>query len=93
MTEETREQVNRAAEVLKEAGATAVYLFGSVAEGRDTPDSDLDLAVSGIPPRQFFRAIGNAMMAVSRNIDVIDLDHQDPFTEFLEKEGKLLRVA
>lgn len=79
--------------MLKEAGATAVYLFGSVAEGRDTADSDLDFAVSGIPPRKFFRAVGVAALAIRRQIDVIDLDEPNLFTDYLREEGKLLRVA
>lgn len=93
MNEETRKEVEKAAEVLIDAGAKAVYVFGSVAEGTDAPDSDLDLAVSGLPPEKYFRAIGDAIMAVSRRIDVIDLDHPNPFTQYLERKGKLLRVA
>jgi predicted nucleotidyltransferase len=93
MSEETRRQVEAAASVLKDAGAKAVYVFGSVGEGSDTDDSDIDLAVSGLPAEGYFHAIGEAMMAVSRPIDVIDLDESNPFTEYLRKKGKLLRVA
>ena len=93
MTEETRRDIDKAAEVLKEAGAKEIYLFGSVADGTDTANSDLDFAVRGLPPKKFFRAIGEAMMAVSRPIDVIDLDHPNPFTDYLERKGELLRVA
>lgn len=93
MTEETRKEVEKAAGILIDAGAKAVYVFGSVAEGTDTPDSDLDLAVSGLPPEGFFHAVGEAILAALRPIDVIDLDDRNPFTEYLEKKGKLLRVA
>ena len=39
-----------AASVLKRAGATEVYVFGSSATGDAGPESDIDLAVRGIPP-------------------------------------------
>jgi hypothetical protein len=32
-------------------------------------------------------------MAVSRPIDVIDLDDPNPFTDYLRRKGKLVRVA
>jgi hypothetical protein len=31
--------------------------------------------------------------AISRPFDLVDLDEQDPFTNHLETEGELLRVA
>ncbi len=93
VTDETKRQIDAAAEVLKRAGATAVYVFGSAAEGTDTADSDLDLAVSGLPPAGFFHAVGEATMAVARPIDVIDLDEPSAFTDYLERKGRLLRVA
>jgi len=44
------EQIARAAEVLKAAGAREVYVFGSAAKPRGTPPRDVDLAVRGLPP-------------------------------------------
>ena len=93
MTEDTRKGIEEAARVLLDAGAKEVYVFGSAAEGTDTDDSDIDLAVSGLPPEGFFHAIGEAVMAVSRPIDVIDLDDPSPFTDYLRRKGKLVRVA
>ena len=93
MTEDTRKGIEEAARVLLDAGAKEVYVFGSAAEGTDTDDSDIDLAVSGLPPKGFFHAVGEAVMAVSRPIDVIDLDDPNPFTDYLRRKGKLVRVA
>jgi predicted nucleotidyltransferase len=93
MTEETRKGVEEATRVLLDASAEAVYVFGSAAEGTDRDDSDIDLAVSGLPPEGFFHAVGEAVMAVSRPIGVIDLDESNPFTEYLHRKGKLVRVA
>jgi uncharacterized protein len=58
---ETWELVPQFASILKEQfGATQVVVFGSLTDkNRYTPWSDIDLAVWGITPRQFFyRAFG-----------------------------------
>lgn len=70
-----------------------MYVFGSAAAGTDTADSDLDLAVSGLPPEGFFHAVGEATMAIVRPIDVVDLDEPSAFTDYLARKGRLLRVA
>lgn len=93
MTEETRRQIKIAADILIGAGAQAVYVFGSSAEGTETDASDIDLAVSGLPPEKFFHAWGEATTAVRRPLDVVDLDESNPFTEYLQRKGNLQRVA
>jgi len=42
-------QINlqRAVKILKEAGCTAVFLFGSLATGKIRDKSDIDLAIQG----------------------------------------------
>jgi predicted nucleotidyltransferase len=54
----------------REFGATEVILFGSLAKGQFTDKSDIDLAVRGIPKREFFHALAE----VNRSSDIwIDL--------------------
>jgi len=93
MNQRTRETIDTAVAILREAGAQEVYLFGSAAEGRDTPDSDIDLAVRGLPPKSFFEAVGRVVLAISQHFDIVDLDDANPFTEYLARKGKLARVA
>jgi len=85
--------IDKAAAILKEAGAAEVYLFGSCAQGKARSDSDLDLAVRGLAPERFFRAMGQVSLAVSRPIDLIDLDEKNVFTDYLRRKGQLRRVA
>jgi len=82
-----------AAAALKEAGAREVYLFGSAAKGTVRDDSDIDLAVSGLPPEVFFKAMGKAGDILQRPLDLIDLDEDNPFTRYLKEEKELVRIA
>ena len=66
-----------------------MYLFGSAATGKMREDSDIDMAVSGLPPEVFFKAMGEAHSILGRQLDLIDLDEISLFTEYLKKKGKL----
>lgn len=92
MTEDLKAKILRAAETLKEYGAKEVYLFGSAATGMMREDSDVDLAVSGLPPEVFYRAMGRPGRNLKQNLDLIDLDEDNPFTRFLKRENELVRV-
>ena len=93
MTDELKVSVDRAASALKAVGAKEVYVFGSASKGQMRPDSDIDLAVSGLPPEVFFRAMGIASRAVGRQVDLVDLDEDNPFTEYLKHHQELVRVG
>ena len=84
--------VQQATEALVRFGAREVYLFGSRARGTADDSSDLDLAVAGLPPRLFFRAFGRLLMLAPCSVDLVDLDHDTPFTRCLREEGELVRV-
>jgi predicted nucleotidyltransferase len=79
--------------VLKKWGAKTVYLFGSAAKGTMRNDSDIDLAVSGLPPENFFKALSLASNLLDRPVHLIDLDEVTPFTRYLIEEGELQRVG
>ena len=87
------ERVKQAARALIAAGAREVYLFGSAARGEMRTDSDVDLAVSGLPAEVFFHAMGEAGDILQSELDLIDLDEDTPFTRYLQQEGELVRVA
>ena len=89
---ELKARVGRAAAVLRAAGAQEVFVFGSAATGKLREDSDVDLAVSGLPPERFFEAMGRAGDALGCTLDLVDLDEESPFTRYLRDEGELQRV-
>jgi predicted nucleotidyltransferase len=85
--------VQKAVTALKSAGAREVYLFGSAAKGALREESDVDMAVSGLPPEVFFRAMAQASRALGRPLDLVNLDRDNLFTRFLVEEGELRRVG
>jgi predicted nucleotidyltransferase len=92
MSPRLKQKIALAAEALKRYGAREVYVFGSLAEGKYTRHSDIDMAVSGLPPEKFFRAMSEAHEILMRPLDLIDLDDGSLFSEYLKKEGILLHV-
>lgn len=93
MTDDFRRVIERAAGALKDFGAREVYLFGSAARGLSRPHGDVDIAVAGLPPRVFFRAMTKASDALKCPIDLIDLDDDTPFSRLLREKGDLIRVG
>lgn len=88
-----RKDIETAARILKEEGATEVYVFGSVAHGKMRTESDIDLAIRGLPPEKFFPTMSKVRRGISHLFDLVDLDDDNLFTHFIEDEGELLRVA
>ena len=93
MNDTLANSIDQLVAVLKSSGAKNVYVFGSAAKGTMRSDSDLDLAVSGLPPENFFKAFSAASNLLDRPIHLIDLDEVTPFTQYLIKEGELQRVG
>ena len=87
-----RQDIRRALTILKEAGCSNVFLFGSLAAGRVKDGSDIDLAVRGCPKGQFFHLLGKLLLELDHPVDLIDLDRQDAFAHYLEKEGELFPI-
>ena len=92
MTDKMKKLIRKAADALKRPGALEVYLFGSSATGKMQEDSDIDMAVSGLPPEKFFQAMGQAGDILQRSLDLVDLDEDNPFTRYLKEEKELQRV-
>ncbi len=72
---------------------TGNYVFGSAVRGTGDAASDLDLAVSGLPPSVFYRMGARVSDLIGRSVDLIDLDMDTPFTRYLRTENELLRVG
>ena len=87
------EDVKRAISILRETGCDEVYLFGSLSDGTARPDSDIDLAVRGLPAQKFFSVYGRLMRELAHGVDLVNLDTHTRFASFLEQTDALIRVA
>jgi predicted nucleotidyltransferase len=86
------EFVFQAAKILQSYGALEVYAFGSATNGTANSTSDIDLAVRGIPPVNFYSAVGETLCTIERNVDIIDLDGDTAFGKYLIEHSELTRV-
>ena len=86
-------RVRRAAELLTQAGASEVYVFGSVARGQARPESDLDLAVRGLPAARYYDIVGRLLMQLRCGVDLVELDRPGGIARTPADLGDHHRVA
>lgn len=89
-----QKEIKKAIDLLQSAGCTEIYIFGSLAEGNFSNDSDIDIAVKGLPDHLFFKISGKLMHLLEKPFDLIQLDdEQSDFSRHIQKNGNLIRVA
>ena len=93
MNEKLDKEILEAARVLISYGAQEVYLLGSLAKGEVTEDSDVDLAVKGLPDGVFFSAVAQASRILSVPLDVMTYDGNAALVKLLTMRGEMRRVA
>lgn len=81
----SEEDKNKITQLARKYEVSQVLLFGS-ALLKDS-FNDIDLAVKGLKPEQFFKFYGELMFAVSKPVDLIDLDMKNPFVDLVRQEG------
>jgi len=84
--------IDKAVEILKSAGCMECYIFGSIPEGRADENSDIDIAISGLPPSKFFYVYGQLALQIRRAIDLVDLDDGSRFSKKLHQREAMIRV-
>jgi len=88
------EKLTKAIEYLKSIGCKEIILFGSLSDGTFDRFSDIDLAVSGVSPRAYFRAIAILPSLIGSKVDLVMMDHMsDELEKRIRKQGKILYVA
>ncbi|MEW5767841.1 MAG: nucleotidyltransferase domain-containing protein [bacterium] len=65
----------------------SVYLFGSSLSDEEE-SNDIDLGIEGIPKEHFFKLTGELDWMLSKSIDVVDLDSDNPFAGVVRKYGR-----
>lgn len=93
LPKEFQEDIYSAIAILKNTGCKEIFIFGSLISGTYSEDSDIDIAIRGCLPENYFSLLGELLTKLSRPIDLINLDREDAFSKFLEREGDLYRVS
>jgi predicted nucleotidyltransferase len=70
--------------------AKRVLLFGSSLDPEEKESRDIDVAVEGISPKEFYRYYGDLMLSLSKPVDVIDISGTSKFVKLILQEGILL---
>lgn len=86
------EHLRAAAVLLRDMGASEVFVFGSAARNQLRPESDVDIAVRGLPPARLFAAVSKATDALGRPVDLVDLNDPTPTVRYILDTGQLVRV-
>jgi predicted nucleotidyltransferase len=66
-----------------------VLLFGSSIDQKRA-SNDIDIAIEGISPKEFFKYYGDLLLQLSKPVDVVELTGSSKFIRLIEKEGELL---
>ncbi len=86
ITEKDKETIQR---ISKKYRAKRVLLFGSSIDPvRES--HDIDIAIEGVAPEDFFKYYGDLMLKLSKPVDLIDLSESSKFVELILQEGVLL---
>jgi len=81
--------IRQGAEILRRYGARRVFVFGRAAE---TPEAaqDLDLAVEGMAPCDYLKALGDLSDELLVPVDLVDLADGPRFAELIRRRGKVV---
>lgn len=89
-----QEDIKKATEILKANGAKEVFIFGSIANGKFNENSDIDIAVTGLDEKEFYKIASILMFELENEFDLIDLDDEENrFSQMLLRVGGLLKVG
>ncbi|MBA7521645.1 hypothetical protein ES705_13756 [subsurface metagenome] len=72
----------------KKYNLSTVILFGSCLDREDP--NDIDIGIKGIEPELFFKFYGELLLEITKPVDIVNLDKDNPFNKLVEKEGMSL---
>jgi predicted nucleotidyltransferase len=72
--------------ICRKYGVKRALLFGSSLDN-SREARDIDLAVEGVLPQDFFRFYGDLIFALSKPVDVVDLSGHSKFLDLVRRDG------
>ena len=94
LKKEIEKKLAKAIEYLKSLGCKEIILFGSLADGTFNEYSDIDLAVSGIAPRNYFKAVAVLPSIIDFRVAIVALDYVSTnFAKRIRERGERIFAA
>lgn len=75
------------ADIAKQYKVKRIFLFGSGSLPDRNDNSDIDLAVEGISPKDFFKFYGELIFSLRKQIDLVDLSFDSKFNNLIRNDG------
>jgi predicted nucleotidyltransferase len=90
---EYQKDIEKAISIFKKHGCREIYIFGSLAKGSFSENSDIDFAVKGLKKGDYYKVGALLNMEIEHNFDMIKLDNDNSFSRFIAENEVFLRVA
>jgi len=91
--EKYQEDIKKAVIFLKNEGCKAVYLFGSMITGKIHDNSDIDIGITGLPAKKYFRVYALLDKQLSNRIDLVDFDLYKDLYNLLNSLGEVAEIG
>ena len=88
-----QKDLEKAANLLKNEGCEAVYLFGSLVTGKIRDNSDIDIGVKGLPKGKFLEVYSRLYFDFENKIDLVDFDTNSDFYSMLNSIGEVIEIG
>jgi predicted nucleotidyltransferase len=91
--EKYQEDIKKAVIFLKNEGCKAVYLFGSMITGKIHDNSDIDIGITGLPAKKYFRVYALLDKELTNRIDLVDFDLYKDLYNLLNSLGEVAEIG
>jgi predicted nucleotidyltransferase len=88
-----QKDIEIATKLLKNAGCQSIYLFGSLATGKNHDESDIDIGIKGLPEGKFFETCARVYFSIENNVDIVDFDSNADFYSLLNNHGEVIEIG
>ena len=88
-----QDDIQKATYLLKDEGCKDVFLFGSLVTGKFHQNSDIDIGITGLNPKKFFRVYASLDKELSNRVDLVDFDARHDFYSLLDSLGEVVKIG
>ena len=93
LPEKYRQDIEKATKYLKEVGCTSIFLFGSLATGKYTDLSDIDIGIMGLSPKNYIRTYSKLNNILENKFDLVDFDENRDLYNLLHSIGEVVEIG